>query len=130
MVCFATMTNTQPTLSRDAAMSIKRMYEERGPTGRRLWSYRDLAKHFAVSETTIMRVLRGLGSFMSLPTPQAQDEMRAEAAASLAKLRAMPVAQPAADAAPKEGDTSGHTEAERKRLADYGHGPDSDKPAA
>src|SRR5258708_4677015 len=114
----------QPALSRDAAMEVKRLYEQRTPAGRRVWSHRDLAKQFGCSETTILRVLRGLGSFMGLPTPAEQDALRAEAAASLAKLRGL-LDQPAAPAvtakADPTGDQDGLTEAARKQLAGDGH---------
>lgn len=129
MISCATMPHTHVALSRDAAIEIKRLYEERGPTGRRLYSYRDLARQFACSETTILRVIRGLATFMDLPTPKEQEAMKADAAASLKKLLEMqsnpapeaPLPQPA----PTEEADDGLTEAQRKRLAQYGHGRSS-----
>lgn len=119
------MPNAPVALSRDAAMTIRRLYAERGPTGRRLYSYRDLARQFACSETTILRVIRGLATFMDLPTPAEQDQLKEEAAASLAKLLAQPAAAQPPAAPTTTGDTDdGLDEAGRKRLAGYGHGPE------
>lgn len=102
-------------------MEVKRSYEQRGPAGRRLYSYRDLAKMFGVSETTILRTIRGLGSFMALPTPGEQDALKAEAAASLKKL--MAGTPPTDTAVTTKGEDDGLTDEQRKQLASYGHGP-------
>lgn len=77
-------------LSEDAVLRIKEMYEEKDARGRRIYSHMSLAKQFAVSETTILRVINGYGTFIKAPRPVPDTpEVREAASASLQRLLAM-----------------------------------------
>lgn len=74
-------------LSREACLKIKEMYAKEDERGRRMYSLMFLSKEFGVSETTVLRVIKGYGAFMDVPEPRpemSQQELAAHAARVLA----------------------------------------------
>lgn len=85
-------------LSREAAFEIKTKYEEKDVRGRRIHSLMSLGKEYGVSETTILRAVKGFGAFMNIPEPLSDEQvavMEKESYAKLQTLLATP--KPAAD---------------------------------
>lgn len=77
-------------LTPEAAMTARRMYAEQDSRGRRIHSYRSIARFLAVSESTVMRAINGDGAYMATPEYVPDQTMRTEAQASLARLLADP----------------------------------------
>lgn len=72
-----------------AALAIKREYEELDEWGRRRYSLAALAERFGVGETTVGRVVRNIGAYTRVPTPKPDDVLDQEAAASLERMKAL-----------------------------------------
>lgn len=106
-------------LSVEACMSIKRRYEERDPRGRRINSYRSLGKEFAVSETTILRVITASGTFLDVPEPLSEQELAVRAAASAVLLQEL-LSKPEGQPEEKKNEPSIDSAVPVDRLKRYG----------
>lgn len=77
-------------MTRSAAIEARRMYALRDSRGRRVWSCMRLAREFFVSETTMYRVLNGMGSYTNIPdAPLTEAAIDAGVEASKLKLLRM-----------------------------------------
>lgn len=85
-------------LPADVLWKARQLYEEKDALGRRLWSYRRIAAHLGISETSVLRACTNTGRFANvnntpLPTPKSVEEMDVAAAASLEKLQKLLAAE-------------------------------------
>lgn len=62
-----------------AAMTAKKMYQEVDGRGRRIHSYRTIARYLMVSESTILRVITESGAYMGLPEAKTDATLDLEA---------------------------------------------------
>lgn len=83
------MKTNSAVLSAEAVLEVRKLYQERDALGRRVYSHMSLGRLFGVSETTIMRALKGYGAFMGVTAPKTEEELKKDAAESLQKLLAM-----------------------------------------
>ena len=89
-------------LSLAVMYEAKQMYAEVDEKGRRRWSMLDIAAKLGISETSVLRAVRGQGRFGNIknaPLPQTRTEQdwNQEAAESLARLQALQRLQTEAD---------------------------------
>lgn len=105
-------------LPRELGWRIKQMYEERDGKGNRVWSLMRLAAHFAVSETTVFRIVNSYGRYGRQPLPEVRgaDQLELDAKASLERfMRQHADLMPPASAAEKMAHAA--TELLRKEKA-------------
>ncbi len=85
-------------LSLEVMWQAKQMYEKVDERGRRLYSLREVAAHFGISETSVLRAVSNTGRFANLhnaPLPEVKSEqqMSEGAQASLDKLQRLLAAE-------------------------------------
>lgn len=74
------------SLSREAVIKAKEMYEERDSRGRRVHSHMSIGKFLGVSETTVYRAIHSFGAFMDVPDLPTQEFLKDRERESLVKL--------------------------------------------
>jgi hypothetical protein len=75
-----------PIVPPEVQFAVKEMYEERDSRGRRLWSHAMVGKKLGLSETTVYRIVNGLGAYQGADRFKTGAALADAAKASAAKL--------------------------------------------